>query len=392
VAPEALKAGWETEVDRNGGVSAIGEPVTENAGAGAFAVRIPVTLDSGQLTVIVGVSADGWLTGLHLAPASASAPAAPWEPPAYADPTAFVEQAVTVGSGPLAVPGSLCVPPGSDRRAAVVMLAGSGPSDRDGTVGRMKPLKDIAWGLATLGVVVLRFDKVTYAHRDIAAAMDAFTLADEYVTDAAAAIGLLRQHASVDPGRVFVLGHSLGGTVAPRVAAQEPSVAGLVIFAGGAQPLHWSAVRQMRYLASLNPATQDAARATIDALAEQATIVDSPGLSEATPAVRLPFGVPAPYWLDLRAYDPVATAATVGKPMLILQGGRDYQATVDDDLALWRAGLGDRANVTIRVYDDDNHLFAVGSGKSTPADYETPHHVDPAVVTDIASWLAHTTP
>jgi hypothetical protein len=74
--------------------------------------------------------------------------------------------------------------------------------------------------------------------------------------------------------------------------------------------------------------------------------------------------------------------------MLILQGERDYQATVADDLAGWEAGLAGRTDVTIRVYDADNHLFFPGTGRPTPAEYEPAQHVDPAVIADIASWLA----
>jgi dienelactone hydrolase len=83
---------------------------------------------------------------------------------------------------------------------------------------------------------------------------------DEYVHHATAATHLLRQRRTIDPSRVYVLGHRLGGTVAPRVAVADPSVAGLVILAGGAQPLHWAAVRQVRYLSSLDPASADAAQ------------------------------------------------------------------------------------------------------------------------------------
>jgi uncharacterized protein len=110
-------------------------------------------------------------------------------------------------------------------------------------------------------------------------------------------------------------------------------------------------------------------------------------LSAATPAGGLLFGLPASFWLDEREYDPVLAAVALDKPLLILQGGRDYQVTVEDDLARWREGLGRRADVTIRVYDADNHLFFPGTGKSTPADYAPPQHVDPAVVADIAQWL-----
>jgi uncharacterized protein len=119
----------------------------------------------------------------------------------------------------------------------------------------------------------------------------------------------------------------------------------------------------------------------------QAALVESPDLSPSTPARELPFGLPGSYWLDLRSYDPVSTAAALGKPMLILQGGRDYQVTVQDDLSRWKAGLEHRSEVTIRVYEADNHLFFPGTGPSTPAEYDPAQHVDPAVIADIATWL-----
>ena len=387
VPAEALQAAWAAEISRAGAVTGAGTPVSEPAGPGVTMVKIPVTTEHGAFTLLATVSDEGWLGALQLAPAGAAQPTEPWQPPPYADAETFDEEEITVGSGPLAVPGTLSLPRGAAPGPAVVLLAGSGSHDRDETLGRNKPFKDIAWGLASRGVAVLRFDKVTYAHASEVVKDRGFTLADEYVPDAVAAVRQLRQHPAVDADRVFVLGHSLGGTVAPRVAVAEPAVAGLVILAGGTQPMYWAAVRQFRYLDSLDPATAGSAQATIEALTRQAATVDSPSLSLSTPDSELPFGVPAAYWLDVRGYDPVAAAATLGKPMLILQGGRDYQVTVPDDLAGWEAGLAGRPEVTIRVYDADNHLFFPGSGPPTPADYEPAQHVDAAVVADIAGWL-----
>jgi uncharacterized protein len=387
VPPEALQAAWAAEIGRRGPVTSVGTPVSEPAGPGAVVVRIPVTFERGELTLVVSVTDDGWLAGIQLAPASAAEPAGPWEPPLYADPGKFDEQDLTVGSGPLAVPGTLSVPRQGGPLPAVVLLSGSGPQDRDETIGRNKPLKDLAWGLASRGVAVLRFEKVTYAHGREVAQDRGFTVSDEYLPQAVAAIHLLQEHPAVDAGRVFVAGHSLGGTVAPRVAAAEPSVAGLVILAGGTQPLPWAAVRQVRYIASLDPETAAASEPAIEAMTRQARAVDSPDLSPSTPDNELPFGVPAPYWLDLRGYDPAAVAAALGQPILIVQGGRDYQVTIADDLAGWKAGLDGRPGVTIRVYDADNHLFVPGSGPSGPAEYGTAQHMDPAVVADIADWL-----
>jgi len=201
----------------------------------------------------------------------------------------------------------------------------------------------------------------------------AFTMTDEYVPPAVAAVRRLGRH--VD--RVFVVGHSMGGKVAPRVARAEPAVAGLVILAGDTVPMHHAAVRVARHLATLNPghSAEESVRATL----HQASIVEN--LSGDA------FGLGAAYWRDLRDYDPVATAAGLDRPLFIAQGGRDYQVTVADDLARWKVGLADRPDVTIRVYPDDDHLFFTGTGPSTPDDYGRPQHVDPAVIADIAAWL-----
>jgi dienelactone hydrolase len=305
--------------------------------------------------------------------------------PRYADVKRFSEQAVVVGSGSLVVPGTLSLPRGRRQRPGVVLLSGGGPFDQDETYGANKPLKDVAWGLASRGVAVLRFDKVTFTHVT-AAEEPGFTMTDEYVPHATAAVRMLQQQPGVDATRVFVLGHSMGGKVAPRVAAAEPSVAGLVLLAADAQPMQRAGVRVMRYLARLNPGPE--ADAAIAAAERQAALVDSHDLTMATPASQLPFGYSAAYWLDQRGYDPVQAATALDKPMLVLQGGRDYQVTVMDDLARWRTGLADRPDVTVRVYDADNHLFFPGANQSTPADYDPPQHVDQAVVDDIARWLA----
>ena len=387
VAPDVLQAAWVAELERRGPVTSVGEPVSEPAGAGMVVVKVAILCEHGALTVLVSVTEAGQLAGIQLSPPEAAEPTAPWAPPAYADPTAFDEQDVTVGAGPLAVPGTLSLPRRPGPYPAVVLLGGSGPLDRDETIGRNKPLKDLAWGLATYGVAVLRFDKVTFAHPAEVKQAAGFTVADEYVFHAAAAISQLRQQPAVDAERVFLLGHSLGGTVAPRVAAAEPSVAGLVLLAGGAEPLQWAMVRQVRYLASLDPETAAASEPGIEALVEQARRVDSEALSASTPSSELPLGVPAAYWLDLRAYDPVAVAASLQRPILLVQGGRDYQATVEDDLGRWKAGLAGRPDVTVHVYPSDNHLFFPGSAPSSPAEYEPAQHMDPAVVADVAQWL-----
>ncbi|MFH8385848.1 alpha/beta hydrolase family protein [Kitasatospora sp. NPDC018058] len=380
VNADALRLAWTAEAGGRGGITAIGEPVSEPGETDPVRVRIPVTCADGGFAVVTSVGGDGLLHGLRLT----SDGGAEWQPPHYADPGRFTERDVLLGTGSLAVPGTLSLPVGPGPWPAVVLLSGGGAFDRDESIGPNKPLKDLAWGLATRQVAVLRFDKVTSAHPD--RLPPDFTMADEYLPHALAAVHLLRQQPEVDPGRIHLLGHSMGGKVAPRIAAADPSIAGLVLLAADAQPMHEAVVRVARYLAALapGPGTDEA----VAALTRQAALVAGSELTPDTPSELLPLGLSVPYWLDLRAYDPVSTAAGLACPMLILQGGRDYQVTLPDDLTRWQAALADRSEAVIRIHQDANHLFFPGSGRATPAEYTRPGHVEPAVVDEIATWLA----
>jgi uncharacterized protein len=377
VPAEAIEAAWTAALTEHGTLAGVGTPSTDQG-----VTRIPLTFERGRQTLVMLMNGDGQLGSLQLAPDTAAEPITPWQQPSYADTTAFAEEEVTLGSGALAVSGTLSLPRGPGPFPGVVLLSGSGPHDRDETIGRNKPLKDLAWGLASRGVAVLRFEKVTHAHPAEVTRDRDFTVTDEYAPAALAAIELLREREAVD--RIFLLGHSLGGTVAPRIAAAAPEVGGLVLLAAGAQPLHRAAVRQVRYLASLGAGMTEA---TVEAITKQADAVDGLDLRPDTPDVELPFGVPAPYWLDLRGYDAPAAAAALDLPVFVAQGGRDYQVTVADDLSRWRAVLADRPHVTVRVYDADNHLFFPGAGRPGPADYEPAQHLDQHVVADVAEWV-----
>lgn len=313
-------------------------------------------------------------------------------PPPYADLSLFTEREVTVGAEGWPLPGTLTMPVGPGPFPVVVLVHGSGPNDRDETIGPNKPFRDLAWGLASRGIAVLRYEKRTKEHaaRMGDAAAD-ITVDEETVADAAAAVARLRDPTGgfpeIDPARVFVAGHSLGGTLAPRIATEAGGgVAGLVLLAAAARPLEDLILEQSTYLAKLDGTVEAAEEAALDDLAEKVARVKAPDLSPATATDLLPLGIPAAYWLDLRSYDPVAVAARLGLPVLALQGGRDYQVT-ERDLMLWERGLVGLPGVRTHLLPDLDHLFITGSGKSTPADYEVPGHVDERVIDLIAGWV-----
>ena len=76
-------------------------------------------------------------------------------------------------------------------------------------------------------------------------------------------------------------------------------------------------------------------------------------------------GAPASYWLDLHGYDPPRGRKALKQPLLILQGERDYQVTMDN-FAAWKKALAGRPSVTFKTYPKLNHLFTEGEGKSHP--------------------------
>jgi pimeloyl-ACP methyl ester carboxylesterase len=189
---------------------------------------------------------------------------------------------------------------------------------------------------------------------------------------------------------VFVLGHSLGGMLTPRIAVADASVAGLIVLAGPARPLEDAIVAQTRYLGAADGTISREEQEAIDratALAEAVRALDQ----DDAPSERRIGGVPASYWLDLRGYDPPSAARNVKVPMLILRGERDYQVTAEE-FARWKAALGSRRDVTFHSYPALNHLFIGGAGPSLPAEYLIPGHVAEAVIRDIAAWIAATRP
>jgi dienelactone hydrolase len=324
------------------------------------------------------------VAGLFFVPSQSTAES--FGPPPYANTNAFREKEVKVGSGQWALSGTLTLPQGLGPWPAIVLVHGSGPQDRDETIGANKPFRDLAWGLATKGVAVLRYEKRTKEHSAAMAGMaNKITLKEETVDDALSAVETLRKTEGIDPNRLFVLGHSLGGLAAPRIAQADPAIAGIVILAGSTRPLDTLIIEQTRYLTSLQGKPSPEAEAKLAETEALMAKVRKLTAADASSAEMI-FGAGAAYWLALRSYDQVATAKALEQPILILQGARDYQVT-EADLEGWKKGLGSRANVTYKLYPDLNHLFITGVGKSTPSEYEKPGHVAETVVSDIAAWV-----
>jgi dienelactone hydrolase len=374
-----LEETWDALLDQVSGFKDIVNTRTDTQ-SGYNRVFVTCNFEKADIDVLVVYDAEEKIAGLFFQPSSASAG---YEAPGYADPSRFTETGVAVGTGQKSLPGTLTMPKGAGPFPAVVLVHGSGGNNRDEAVGANRPFQDLAWGLASRDIAVLRYDKRTKVYpQDFTDKIDSFTIQDEVITDVIAAVDLLGKTERIDGDRIFILGHSLGGMLTPRIAAQESRLAGIVILAGPTRKLEDLILEQYNYLASLDGVTDENEAAQIKAVEALVGKIKESDIGTGESVL----GAGRAYWEDLEKYDQVATAKNLDLPMLILQGERDYQVTMVDFQA-WSDALQGRDNVTLKSYAGLNHLFISGSGQPSPAEYEKPGNVALDVIEDIVTWI-----
>jgi uncharacterized protein len=385
--PDALAKMWKS-LEAQAGPYQRCESTHAEKVEGLDLVIAACTFERGALDTKVVFNREGRIAGLSFAPHHAEISQSTEPLPAYLTPAGASAVKVSVGEGTEALPGMLTLPAGKGPFPVVILVHGSGPNDMDETIGPNKPFRDLAMGLAGQGVATLRYDKRTKAFpMRMAAIADRLTAKEEVVDDALAAVRFARADKRIDPDRIYVLGHSFGGYLAPRIGALDSRIAGLVIFAGNSRPLEDLVIDQSRYIFSLGGEMSEDTKARLAAVETQVARVKSPDFASAKLAPgELLLGMSQAYWLDLRGYDPVATAKKLRMSILVLWGERDYQIT-KADYDGWRSGLSKARNVTFKSYPALNHLFMSGEGKSTPAEYEHEGHVPEQVISDVSQWI-----
>lgn len=307
----------------------------------------------------------------------------------------FLEEKVSIGDREWTLPGILTLPSSEGPFPAVVLVHGSGPHDRDETIGPNKPFKDIAEGLAQKGIAVLRYDKRTLIHASKMQNIANITVKEETIDDAIAAIALLKKDERIARDKIFILGHSLGGMLAPRIAHEASAtndnngVAGIVIMAGSPRRLEDIIFSQLKYFLDMDATKTDSQKEEELRKYEEEIIrikeLDS--LENEDIKGNLSYlGIPASYWKDLNSYDAAELAAKIDIPILILHGEKDFQVFMED-YELWKEKLSTKKNVSFKLYPELNHIFMELHNKGTTEDYQTPGYIPQYVIDDIHSWI-----
>ena len=342
----------------------------------------------------LGINWDGVTQTVFLTTPAADAPA-----------ITVTNEDVTIDAGvgyPLG--GTLSIPDGAPGPyPCVVLVSGSGPNDRDETINTNKPFKDIADYLASKGIAVLRYDKRSYTHG--AKMMQEFgggvSVEQEYIQDAAAASDLMKADPRIDPKRVYILGHSEGGMLAPRIDAEGGDFAGIIIMAGSPRNLEDIRYDQLMAEVQLAYAGTDNYDLAMSQMAQVRQIYDSiksmtDDQAKSTnvndllgPA--LGDGVWAYYYKEMADHPAAGYIADTAKPFLIMQGMSDIQIYPSVDFKAYQDLFAGRSNATLKTYNGLTHLFMPATDNDVvgnPNMYTAPEHVDPQVLADIASWVS----
>lgn len=396
--PEELDTAWalvpevKTALDAAGGMKAVAmqfaalgevkeiQPAYKNEVQGYQVFNIPCVFSTMSVDIVL-VAQDGAVAGIQT-----SAFTGKQEESAVAADLVSIELNLPVPElGEL--PGVLTLPAGDGPFPAIVLVHGSGPNDMDETVMNVKPFRDLAEGLAAKGVAVYRYDKRTYTYSAELAGDYQLTLMEETVDDAAAAVQLLAQQEKIDPERIYVLGHSLGGIAIPmidKVLKEQPVAAyGYVMMAGSPRKLDVLFREQYEFMFTVQPEAMEQAKMNKeDIFSELDRLNDLDALAD-NDAVQ---GAYAPYWKWLAGYDQLKMAEEITRPVLVLQGEEDWQVTMTD-FNIWKEAFGDKENWTLISYPGLIHSMTHGVMNDVTMNYLRTEKVDEKVISDIAGFI-----
>ena len=377
---------WSNLERESGDLDSVGAPETELFQDNISYFQL-CRFKKAAYELMLTYDSSGYVNMIRIIP---SRPKADYMWPAYApDAKKYKAIKLTLVNGKYKMPGILTLPLAEKDVPVVIMVHGSGPNDKDETLGNTKLFKDLALGLAAKGIATFRYDKRTKVYGGKSADdIELLNLDEELINDAKEAVELMNTQNGINKKEIYVLGHSLGGMCAPRIATNNKKVKGIIMMAANARPLEVVVEEQLNYIFMLNDTLSTEEKETLNNYkASTAILKDSIRLALASPD-ELPLGLPTAYWVDLMHYNQVTTAGKLNQSILLLQGARDYQVTIKD-YTIWESKLKkNRRSARLILYPKLNHVFTESPEKSSPKDYDVRANVPDYVINNIAEWIS----
>lgn len=275
---------------------------------------------------------------------------------------------------------------------AVIFVHGSGSSNMDEKVGKLTPFKDLAKGLSKHGIASIRYDKRSFAHgfKMLKDKSVSITVKEETIEDAIFATEFLKKDPRIDSKKIFIIGHSMGAMLAPRINAEGGDYKGLILMAGSPRKLEDIMIEQMEEaISTMNGLTKWIMNKQLNKL-----IRTFDGLYELTDEEakkrKVGNGTTLYYFKDMGEHSVSKYVDDLKKPILIMQGKKDFQVKVDKDFSAYQNLLKDKPNATFKLYSNLNHVFVpsvYGYITKAKKEYNVEQHIDETVIADIADWI-----
>nr|WP_229163527.1 alpha/beta hydrolase [Bacillus cereus] len=293
------------------------------------------------------------------------------------------ESSIKVGYNEKKLNGLLTLPKGVEKPPVAILLQGSGPNNMDSIIGTglNRPFADIAHGLAENGIASIRYDKRSYAYPN-----DVSDVETEYLYDAKEAVRLAKEDKRVDSNRIYLIGHSQGGLLGPKIAQDNPEIKGFVSMAGTLRRLEDIVLTQTTLRLEQENLSNERKKEELDNTKAGVDKIKKLNSSDKTEVI---LGYPASYWNSLNKIDGASIVKNLSIPMFIIQGTTDFHVLEKVDYKLWQETLEDKDNVSFKVYPGLSHLFMPGGSadKFDGSIYNKPAHVDSQVIKDVSGWI-----
>ena len=305
----------------------------------------------------------------------------------------MISEAIIVGQGTeYPLNGLLSLPDDLSKPVpAVVLVHGSGPSNMDEKVMKLTPFKDLAEGLAQHGIASLRYDKRTFVYaRKMAKSCP--TVEEETIEDALQATEMLKKDSRIDRSRLFILGHSMGAMLAPRIDAEGADAKGLIMMAGTPYRLEDIVLRQLKQAGRGRSILKRIIRMEYRFYRKKFRGLYELSDEEAKKK-KFAGNLTLYYFKEMGQRTAADYLLASEKPALILQGGKDFQVLAGRDYRMFRKLLAGRANTRFKLYPDLNHIFVKGIYDDilkASKEYKVERHIPEEVIGDIAAFIRNT--
>lgn len=306
------------------------------------------------------------------------------ELPSYIDTNSFKETKIVI-KDIFDLDGKLSVPNSYTKDVIFILVHGSGPQDMDGSFGKHKFFENLAWGLASKGFGVVRYNKLTLQYGSaLVREKPKMTQDDEYNNSILGAIDFIKKNSLLKDKKLFLIGHSQGASAITSFVNNK-DISGMILLSGSPQKLYDIYTEQLEYIFNLEDGLNKSESKILD---EHKSKIDyfTKNKSRFIPKDSLPLELNYEYLVHLDNFNPIENLKSSVIPVLIINGGHDYQVRIKD-FELWKTGLENKNNIKFDFIENVNHIYGETENMSVPTDYRIYKPIAPKLFEEINKWI-----